>query len=69
MLRDVRNELVSVEAARAGYGVIVDTEAWRVDIDGTSALREQMRSSRGWEKPPFVSWDDDGTEEALDAAE
>ena len=69
VLRDVRNELVSVEAARTGYGVIVDTEAWRVDIDGTSALREQMRSSRGWEKPPFVSWDDDGTEEALDAAE
>ena len=69
VLRDVRNELVSAEAARTGYGVIVDTEAWRVDIDGTSALREQMRSSRGWEKPPFVSWDDDGTEEALDAAE
>ena len=69
VLRDVRNELVSAEAARTGYGVIIDTEAWRVDIDGTSALREQMRSSRGWEKPPFVSWDDDGTEEALDAAE
>ena len=69
VLRDVRNELVSAEAARTGYGVIVDTEAWRVDIDGTSALREQMRSRRGWEKAPFVSWDDDGTEEALDAAE
>ena len=69
VLRDVRNELVSAEAARTGYGVIVDTEAWRVDIDGTSALREQMRSSRGWEKAPFVSWDDDGTEKALDAAE
>ena len=69
VLRDVRNELVSAEAARTGYGVIVDTEAWRVDIDGTSALREQMRSSRGWEKPPFVSWDDDGTEKALDATE
>ena len=69
VLRDVRNELVSVEAARTGYGVIVDTEAWRVDIDETSALREQMRSSRGWEKAPFVSWDDDGTEKALDATE
>ena len=69
VLRDVRNELVSAEAARTGYGVIIDTEAWRVDIDGTSALREQMRSSRGWEKAPFVSWDDDGTEKALDAAE
>ena len=69
VLRDVRNELVSAEAARTGYGVIVDTEAWRVDIDGTSALREQMRSRRGWEKAPFVSWDDDGTEKALDAAE
>ena len=68
VLRDVRNELVSAEAARTGYGVIVDTEAWRVDIDGTSALREQIRSSRGWKKAPFVSWDDDGTEEALDAA-
>ena len=69
VLRDVRNELVSAEAARTGYGVIVDTEAWRVDIDETSALREQMRSSRGWEKAPFVSWDDDGTEKALDATE
>ena len=69
VLRDVRNELVSAEAARTGYGVIVDTEAWCVDINGTTALREQMRSSRGWKKVPFVLWDDDGTDEALDASQ
>ena len=69
VLRDVRNELVSSDAARLGYGVIIDTEAWCVDIDATNALREEIRSRRQWETTPFVSWDDDGTEEALAAAE
>ena len=39
VLMDVRNELVSFEAARDEYGVVVDTEAWTVDRNATEALR------------------------------
>ena len=40
VLEDVRQELVSVEAARALYGVVIDTETWTVDEAGTAALRK-----------------------------
>lgn len=36
---EVRDGLLSVDAARAEYGVAVDTVAWRVDEEGTTALR------------------------------
>ena len=39
VLEDVRQELVSVEAARNLYGVVIDTETWTVDEAGTAALR------------------------------
>ena len=40
VLEDVRQELVSVEAAKALYGVVIDTETWTVDEAGTAALRK-----------------------------
>ena len=46
VLRDVRNELVSVEAARNDYGVLVDTSRWAVDEEATRKLRSQLRARR-----------------------
>jgi N-methylhydantoinase B len=55
--RDVRNEVVSVAAARADYGVIVEARSFEVDRAGTEQLRDQMRAARGWTRPPAVSRD------------
>jgi len=54
VLRDVRNELLSPERARADYGVVVDTAAWAVDAAGTERLRGKIRRRRGWAEPPKV---------------
>jgi N-methylhydantoinase B len=43
VLADVRNELVSVEAARADYGVWIDPETFAVDAAKTAALRAVRR--------------------------
>jgi N-methylhydantoinase B len=45
VLDDVLNEKVSPQAARDEYGVVVDTDAMRVDEEATGALRERMRSA------------------------
>ena len=39
VLRDVRNEFVSPEAARRDYGVAIDVERWAVDDAQTKVLR------------------------------
>lgn len=39
VLEDVRNGFVSVEHARAAYGVAIDVSGWRVDADATAQLR------------------------------
>lgn len=55
VLRDVRNELVSLEAARHDYGVVIDPRAWNVDEVATRELRAQMRMRRrGRELPQVV---------------
>lgn len=54
VLRDVRNELLSPERARADYGVVLDTAAWTVDAAATERLREEIRRRRGWTEPPRV---------------
>ena len=69
VLRDVRNELVGIEAARESYGVVINSKAWTVDAKATEELRAQIREKRGWKENPFASWDDEGTETALAAAE
>ena len=58
VLRDVRNEFLSADRARADYGVIVDTKAWRVDIAATEKLRAEIKAARGWREVPKVQWHD-----------
>lgn len=69
VLADVRNEIISLEAARRDYGVVIDRQRWTVDEEATGTLRAELRAGRRWRQPPVVSWDDEGTERALDAAE
>ena len=69
VLRDVRNELVSITSAKNDYGVIIDNELIKVDSNKTNALRKTMREKRAGAKLPFVAWDDHGTETALEAAD
>lgn len=38
---DVKNRIVSIEGARAEYGVVIDPATLRVDSNATSALRKQ----------------------------
>ena len=64
VLRDVRNELVSAEAARDLYGVIVDTATWTVDAAASEARRAELRAARP-AKQPTVRWlDPDGLDRA-----
>lgn len=42
VLVDVENELISIEAARRDYGVVIDPAAMRVDEAATAALRDAM---------------------------
>jgi N-methylhydantoinase B len=61
VLADVRNELVSPEAALADYGVVVDTASWTVDRAATEAQRAGLRGRRPadtakvmWEEPTLA---------------
>ena len=56
VLRDVRNEYISAARAKADYGVIVDTAAWRVDEAATSKLRAEIAAARDWREVPKVQW-------------
>jgi N-methylhydantoinase B len=69
VLRDVRNELLTVGKARADYGVVVDTASWSVDRVSTERTREAMRRARPAELP-VVAWGDTTVAvETQDAAE
>jgi len=46
VLRDARNELVSLASARDDYGVVIDPATWKVDDVATEALRADLRSRR-----------------------
>jgi N-methylhydantoinase B len=52
VLRDVRNELLSVGRAAADYGVVIGGNA--VDMAATERLRAELRARRGWQEPPKV---------------
>jgi N-methylhydantoinase B len=43
---DVRNGIVSIEAARAEYGVVIDPESLAIDFAATEALRAERQSSQ-----------------------
>jgi hypothetical protein len=57
VLRDVRNELVSLASARADYGVVLVGNPLAVDDAATRALREQLRRTRNWPQTPDISWE------------
>ncbi len=69
VLRDVRDELVSIKSSKTDYGVVIDKKLMSVDADKTNSLRQMMRRTREGAKPPFVAWDDDRTKTALEATE
>jgi N-methylhydantoinase B len=58
VLKDVRNELISLAAAAHDYGVVIDTHYWKVDEAATQRLRAEIRAARGWSKVPKVLWEE-----------
>ena len=44
--RDVRDDKVSLAAAREQYGVVLDEDTLAVDLDATATLRNRRVSSR-----------------------
>lgn len=66
VVRDVRNEFLSVGAAKADYGVIVDTESWTFDSAATAKLRDEMRNTRTWIDVPKVQWLDPNFKQAAE---
>ncbi|MCC6469906.1 MAG: hydantoinase B/oxoprolinase family protein [Alphaproteobacteria bacterium] len=58
VLRDVRNELVTPEAAQRDYGVVIDTAAWVVDELATRRERERRLAGRKAVPAMAVVWDE-----------
>ena len=54
VLKDVRNELLSLAKAEADYGVIIDAQRWRVDAPATQQRRAEIRVVRAWREVPKV---------------
>jgi len=54
VLRDVRNELLSPDKAAADYGVVIDTNGWRIDAAAAAECRAEIRVRRGWRELPKV---------------
>jgi N-methylhydantoinase B len=55
VLRDVRNEMIGLDTARADYGVVIRQEDWSVDESATRRLREEKRRARPVDALPPVS--------------
>ncbi|MBI3455717.1 MAG: hydantoinase B/oxoprolinase family protein [Candidatus Rokubacteria bacterium] len=55
VLKDARNELVSLAAARQDYGVVIDPGTWTVDEAATDQLRAALRQARHWATVPAVT--------------
>jgi N-methylhydantoinase B len=66
VLRDVRNELVSLAAARADYGVVLAENPLAIDEAATRTLRERLRRARNWPQTPAISWDPSDTDMAAE---
>ncbi len=62
VLKDVRNELVSKEAALADYGVAVDTENWTIDEAATNERRAELRATRPNDVPKVLWQEPSGAE-------
>jgi N-methylhydantoinase B len=57
VLRDVRNELVSMNSARDDYGVVIKSDGWGVDYTATQILRAEIQKLRVG-RTPAVLWQD-----------
>jgi N-methylhydantoinase B len=57
VLKDVRNEFISLQTAADDYGVVIDVGNWKVDLDATQAQRDALRTARGWREVPQVLWE------------
>jgi len=53
--RDVRNDIVSRQAALRDYGVVL-TERGAIDPAATETERARLRTARGWTETPIVLW-------------
>lgn len=53
--RDVRNDIVSRQAALRDYGVVL-TERGAIDPAATETERARLRTARGWTETPTVLW-------------
>ena len=58
VLRDVRNEMISVDTARKDYGVVVNIDTWSIDESETKKLRKAIEQARGWTEVPSVLRED-----------
>jgi N-methylhydantoinase B len=58
VVKDVRNELISLAAAANDYGVVIDARNWKVDEAATQRLRTEIRAARDWSEVPKVLWED-----------
>src|SRR5204862_246291 len=56
VLKDVRNELLSVRQAEADYGVVVIEN--QADMKATAKRRAEIRAARGWREVPAVQRED-----------
>ncbi|MBW6399254.1 hydantoinase B/oxoprolinase family protein [Roseomonas sp. HJA6] len=54
VMKDVRQGLVSVAAARDLYGVILSANGTSADEAATATQRATLRKARGWTEAPFV---------------
>ena len=58
VLKDVRNELLSLAKAEVDYGVVIDALAWIVNRPATEQRRAEIRARRCWRDVPKVQWKD-----------
>ena len=58
VLKDARNELISLAAAADDYGVVIDTHTWTIDEAATERCRADQRAARDWSEVPKVLWED-----------
>jgi N-methylhydantoinase B len=67
VLDDVRNELVSTQAAAVDYGVVVDSVLWQVDEKATAALRERLQREQG--PADMIAWHEPSASQAAERNE
>ncbi len=57
VMRDVKNEVVTADAAVRDYGVVINSRTFTVDAEATEKQRAHLREVRSWTETPHVCWD------------